>query len=138
MNAIPLKQWYHEEGKRKGCSVVTIRRRLAAGKYPALVLRRLNSRVVFVVVGRASPRAGSPDLGTGLAKAITKSLQNEKEKKRMKKKAKKSRPSEARPSRLRLGKGALMVHHKRGAVESQVELFRAGDAASAVRREGPP
>jgi len=62
-----------------------------------------------------------------------------------KEKTKQARPTEerGREARLRRSAGALMVHHKRGrkargVVDEQIEFYRAGDAASVVRQEGPP
>ena len=73
MNPIPLKQWIHEKAAREGRRPSALYSRLARGKYPALLLCRLNQRVVFVV------EAG-PALARGLQKRTLKVPQNEKEK----------------------------------------------------------
>lgn len=49
---IPLKQWRAEEAERCGIGQNAVDRRMAAGKYPNLKLRRVNKRVVFVVMER--------------------------------------------------------------------------------------
>jgi hypothetical protein len=46
---IPMKRWWIEEGKREGVSEHAIAQRIHKGKYPNLRVRRVNSRVVFVL-----------------------------------------------------------------------------------------
>lgn len=45
---IPMKQWRLEEARRANVCDTAIAHRLRAGKYPALKIRRVNRRVVFV------------------------------------------------------------------------------------------
>lgn len=47
-NEITLKQWVHGEAARLGFKHSVIYRRVSQGKYPALRLRRVNRRVIFV------------------------------------------------------------------------------------------
>lgn len=47
---IPFKRWRYEEGDRLGLKAQSIFMRVQRGHYPYLRLRRVNKRVVFVVV----------------------------------------------------------------------------------------
>lgn len=48
-NEIPKKQWLTEEAVRIGVSTHTLIMRLARGKHPQPKMRRVNSRVIFVI-----------------------------------------------------------------------------------------
>jgi len=46
---IPLKQWRYEEAKRCNLDEKTLMRRIKIGTHPKPSLRRVNSRVIFVL-----------------------------------------------------------------------------------------
>ena len=48
MKQMPYKQWRYEEGMRTGRDQTSIWYRVKNGKYPGLVLRRVNQRVIIV------------------------------------------------------------------------------------------
>lgn len=50
MNELPLKQWIAAEASRLRCSIRTVESRLKIGAYPEIKIRRVNRRVVFVVI----------------------------------------------------------------------------------------
>lgn len=50
MQEIPFKQWRVEEGQRLKISEHAVFNRVQRGHYPDLELRRVNKRVVFVVL----------------------------------------------------------------------------------------
>lgn len=45
---MPYKQWRQEEAIREGVTETAIWHRVERGCYPALVLARINARVIFV------------------------------------------------------------------------------------------
>lgn len=52
---IPLKQWIAEEAARANRSPRWVFQRFSAGLYPNLTIRRVNKRVVFVVLDPIAP-----------------------------------------------------------------------------------
>ncbi len=73
MNEIPLKQWIAEESQRSGKSERTVETRVKLGLYPNLKLRRVNRRVVFVVLSSEptmdTPTERESELGLAIAAA---------------------------------------------------------------------